>query len=76
MAGIFHDASIGNAVHIVLVRLILLHGEEVHLNQGIICFISSPSQLKKSVDHHEFSGGPDLCWLVLVKHGQLAGYAC
>uniref|UniRef100_A0A8C1KEM8 ADAM metallopeptidase with thrombospondin type 1 motif, 12 n=1 Tax=Cyprinus carpio TaxID=7962 RepID=A0A8C1KEM8_CYPCA len=28
VAGIFHDASIGNAVHIVLVRLILLHGEE------------------------------------------------
>ncbi|XP_073716344.1 A disintegrin and metalloproteinase with thrombospondin motifs 12-like [Misgurnus anguillicaudatus] len=28
VAGIFHDASIGNAVHIVLVRLILLHGDE------------------------------------------------
>ncbi|XP_026096265.1 A disintegrin and metalloproteinase with thrombospondin motifs 12 [Carassius auratus] len=28
VAGIFHDASIGNAIHIVLVRLILLHGEE------------------------------------------------
>lgn len=29
VAGIFHDASIGNAIHIILVRLILLHGEEV-----------------------------------------------
>lgn len=29
VAGIFHDASIGNAIHIVLVRLILLHGDEV-----------------------------------------------
>ncbi|XP_067084346.1 LOW QUALITY PROTEIN: A disintegrin and metalloproteinase with thrombospondin motifs 12-like [Osmerus mordax] len=28
VAGIFHDASIGNAVHIVLVRLILLQAEE------------------------------------------------
>ncbi|KAI7813138.1 putative A disintegrin and metalloproteinase with thrombospondin motifs 12, partial [Triplophysa rosa] len=28
VAGIFHDASIGNAIHIVLVRLILLHGDE------------------------------------------------
>ncbi|TRY71432.1 hypothetical protein DNTS_011669 [Danionella cerebrum] len=28
VAGIFHHASIGNAIHIVLVRLILLHGEE------------------------------------------------
>lgn len=32
MAGIFHDASIGNAIHIVLVRLILLQREEVHMN--------------------------------------------
>ncbi|XP_031426378.1 A disintegrin and metalloproteinase with thrombospondin motifs 12 isoform X2 [Clupea harengus] len=31
VAGIFHDASIGNAVHIILVRLILLHGEEKQL---------------------------------------------
>ncbi|XP_030226567.1 A disintegrin and metalloproteinase with thrombospondin motifs 12 [Gadus morhua] len=31
VAGIFHDASIGNAVHIILVRLILLHGEEKDL---------------------------------------------
>ncbi len=62
----FHDASIGNAIHIVLVRLILLHGEEVHMNQGLILF---NFQLKKiSLDQHEFSGGPDLCWLVLVKH--------
>lgn len=29
VAGIFHDASIGNAIHVILVRLILLHGEEV-----------------------------------------------
>lgn len=29
MAGIFHDASIGNAIHVILVRLILLQGEEV-----------------------------------------------
>uniref|UniRef100_A0A1A8I798 ADAM metallopeptidase with thrombospondin type 1 motif, 12 n=1 Tax=Nothobranchius kuhntae TaxID=321403 RepID=A0A1A8I798_NOTKU len=28
VAGIFHDASIGNAIHVVLVRLILLQGEE------------------------------------------------
>uniref|UniRef100_A0AAV2MN53 ADAM metallopeptidase with thrombospondin type 1 motif, 12 n=1 Tax=Knipowitschia caucasica TaxID=637954 RepID=A0AAV2MN53_KNICA len=28
VAGIFHDASIGNAVHVILVRLILLQGEE------------------------------------------------
>lgn len=31
VAGIFHDASIGNAIHIILVRLILLHGEEKEL---------------------------------------------
>lgn len=29
VAGIFHDASIGNAIHVLLVRLILLQGEEV-----------------------------------------------
>lgn len=29
VAGIFHDASIGNAIHVILVRLILLQGEEV-----------------------------------------------
>jgi len=29
VAGIFHDASIGNAVHVILVRLILLQGDEV-----------------------------------------------
>ncbi|XP_067470885.1 A disintegrin and metalloproteinase with thrombospondin motifs 12 [Thunnus thynnus] len=28
VAGIFHDASIGNAIHVILVRLILLQGEE------------------------------------------------
>uniref|UniRef100_A0AAQ6IF32 Peptidase M12B domain-containing protein n=1 Tax=Anabas testudineus TaxID=64144 RepID=A0AAQ6IF32_ANATE len=28
VAGIFHDASIGNAIHVLLVRLILLQGEE------------------------------------------------
>lgn len=32
MAGIFHDASIGNAVHIIFVRLILLQREEVHIH--------------------------------------------
>lgn len=31
VAGIFHDASIGNAIHVILVRLILLQGEEVQL---------------------------------------------
>lgn len=31
VAGIFHDASIGNAIHVILVRLILLQGEEVML---------------------------------------------
>ncbi|XP_029961195.1 A disintegrin and metalloproteinase with thrombospondin motifs 12-like [Salarias fasciatus] len=28
VAGIFHDASIGNAIHVILVRLILLQGDE------------------------------------------------
>uniref|UniRef100_A0A8C8A0A4 ADAM metallopeptidase with thrombospondin type 1 motif, 12 n=1 Tax=Oryzias sinensis TaxID=183150 RepID=A0A8C8A0A4_9TELE len=28
VAGIFHDASIGNAIHVILVRLILLQGQE------------------------------------------------
>ncbi|XP_061585512.1 A disintegrin and metalloproteinase with thrombospondin motifs 12 [Cololabis saira] len=32
VAGIFHDASIGNAIHVILVRLILLQGEEKDLN--------------------------------------------
>uniref|UniRef100_A0AAY4DAT3 Peptidase M12B domain-containing protein n=1 Tax=Denticeps clupeoides TaxID=299321 RepID=A0AAY4DAT3_9TELE len=31
VAGIFHDASIGNAIHIILVRLILLQNEEKDL---------------------------------------------
>ncbi|XP_068617098.1 A disintegrin and metalloproteinase with thrombospondin motifs 12-like [Brachionichthys hirsutus] len=31
VAGIFHDASIGNAIHIILVRLILLQGDEKDL---------------------------------------------
>lgn len=31
VAGIFHDASIGNAIHVILVRLILLQGEEKSL---------------------------------------------
>uniref|UniRef100_A0A3Q1AQ35 Peptidase M12B domain-containing protein n=1 Tax=Amphiprion ocellaris TaxID=80972 RepID=A0A3Q1AQ35_AMPOC len=31
VAGIFHDASIGNAIHVILVRLILLQGEEKEL---------------------------------------------
>lgn len=29
MAGLFHDPSIGNPVHITIVRLILLEDEEV-----------------------------------------------
>lgn len=39
VAGIFHDASIGNAIHVSLVRLILLHGEEVMLswNKKLLC---------------------------------------
>uniref|UniRef100_A0A7N6AG18 Peptidase M12B domain-containing protein n=1 Tax=Anabas testudineus TaxID=64144 RepID=A0A7N6AG18_ANATE len=53
VAGIFHDASIGNAIHVLLVRLILLQGEEVmpdfsgcisfkqmHINKIIICLCS------------------------------------
>lgn len=31
VAGIFHDASIGNAIYVILVRLILLQGEEKEL---------------------------------------------
>ncbi|XP_068461120.1 A disintegrin and metalloproteinase with thrombospondin motifs 12-like [Clinocottus analis] len=31
VAGIFHDASIGNAIHVILVRLILLQGDEKDL---------------------------------------------
>lgn len=39
MTGIFHDASIGNAIHVILVRLILLQGEEVILSlSGFISF--------------------------------------
>lgn len=36
VAGIFHDASIGNAIHVILVRLILLQGDEVTPSLTII----------------------------------------
>lgn len=52
MAGIFHDASIGNAIHVILVRLILLQGEEVTVKD------ETDDKLKRGVK--------DIC-LVVVK---------
>lgn len=50
VAGIFHDASIGNAIHVILVRLILLQGEEVTLTwdkpfMEFLCFCFGSANL-------------------------------
>uniref|UniRef100_A0A8C1MG91 ADAM metallopeptidase with thrombospondin type 1 motif, 12 n=1 Tax=Cyprinus carpio TaxID=7962 RepID=A0A8C1MG91_CYPCA len=58
VAGIFHDASIGNAIHIVLVRLILLHGEEKglkiihHADTTLNSFCTWQKKLNPQSDTH------------------------
>nr|XP_021332071.1 A disintegrin and metalloproteinase with thrombospondin motifs 12 [Danio rerio] len=58
VAGIFHDASIGNAIHIVLVRLILLHGEEKglkiihHADTTLTSFCTWQKNLNPQSDTH------------------------
>ncbi|XP_030647560.1 A disintegrin and metalloproteinase with thrombospondin motifs 12-like [Chanos chanos] len=58
VAGIFHDPSIGNAVHIVLVRLILLHGEEKglkivhHADSTLSSFCAWQKNLNPQSDSH------------------------
>ncbi|XP_066510062.1 A disintegrin and metalloproteinase with thrombospondin motifs 12-like [Hoplias malabaricus] len=58
VAGIFHDASIGNAIHIVLVRLILLQGEEKalkivhHADSTLSSFCSWQKTLNPQSDTH------------------------
>ncbi|CAL8345639.1 unnamed protein product [Lota lota] len=58
VAGIFHDASIGNAVHIILVRLILLHGEEKdlkivhHADTTLASFCAWQKNLNPQSDTH------------------------
>ncbi|XP_062874431.1 A disintegrin and metalloproteinase with thrombospondin motifs 12 [Trichomycterus rosablanca] len=58
VAGIFHDASIGNAIHIVLVRLILLQGEEKglkivhHADSTLSSFCSWQKNLNPVSDTH------------------------
>ena len=37
MAGLFHDPSIGNPIHITIVRLILLEDEEVRSHVTLHC---------------------------------------
>lgn len=44
VAGLFHDPSIGNAIHIVLIRLILLEEEEVRFQS---CFSKLKSKFRK-----------------------------
>ncbi|KAK0151400.1 A disintegrin and metalloproteinase with thrombospondin motifs 7 [Merluccius polli] len=58
VAGIFHDASIGNAIHIILVRLILLHGEEKdlkivhHADTTLASFCAWQKNLNPQSDTH------------------------
>uniref|UniRef100_A0A8C0Y3V8 ADAM metallopeptidase with thrombospondin type 1 motif, 12 n=1 Tax=Cyprinus carpio carpio TaxID=630221 RepID=A0A8C0Y3V8_CYPCA len=58
VAGIFHDASIGNAIHIVLVRLILLHREEKglkiihHADTTLNSFCTWQKKLNPQSDTH------------------------
>uniref|UniRef100_A0A6Q2ZCX2 Peptidase M12B domain-containing protein n=1 Tax=Esox lucius TaxID=8010 RepID=A0A6Q2ZCX2_ESOLU len=58
VAGIFHDASIGNAIHMVLVRLILLQGEEKglkivhHADSSLTSFCAWQKNLNPQSDTH------------------------
>lgn len=58
VAGIFHDASIGNAIHVILVRLILLQGDEkglkiVHLaDTTLSSFCAWQKNLNPQSDTH------------------------
>uniref|UniRef100_A0A8C8JD73 Peptidase M12B domain-containing protein n=1 Tax=Oncorhynchus tshawytscha TaxID=74940 RepID=A0A8C8JD73_ONCTS len=58
VAGIFHDASIGNAIHITLVRLILLQGEEKglkiihHADTSLASFCAWQKKLNPLSDTH------------------------
>ncbi|KAJ8005919.1 hypothetical protein DPEC_G00122890 [Dallia pectoralis] len=58
VAGIFHDASIGNAIHMVLVRLILLQGEEKglkivhHADTSLSSFCAWQKNLNPQSDTH------------------------
>uniref|UniRef100_UPI003AAEB983 A disintegrin and metalloproteinase with thrombospondin motifs 12-like n=1 Tax=Centroberyx gerrardi TaxID=166262 RepID=UPI003AAEB983 len=58
VAGIFHDASIGNAIHIILVRLILLQGEEKglkivhHADTTLASFCAWQKNLNPQSDTH------------------------
>ncbi|XP_075994726.1 A disintegrin and metalloproteinase with thrombospondin motifs 12-like [Genypterus blacodes] len=58
VAGIFHDASIGNAVHVILVRLILLQGEEKglkivhHADTTLTSFCAWQKNLNPQSDTH------------------------
>ncbi|KAK6313416.1 hypothetical protein J4Q44_G00167630 [Coregonus suidteri] len=58
VAGIFHDASIGNAIHIILVRLILLQGEEKglkiihHADTSLASFCAWQKNLNPLSDTH------------------------
>ncbi|XP_058230683.1 A disintegrin and metalloproteinase with thrombospondin motifs 12 isoform X2 [Hemibagrus wyckioides] len=58
VAGIYHDASIGNAIHIVLVRLILLQSEEKglkivhHADSTLTSFCSWQKNLNPQSDAH------------------------
>uniref|UniRef100_H3DES8 ADAM metallopeptidase with thrombospondin type 1 motif, 12 n=1 Tax=Tetraodon nigroviridis TaxID=99883 RepID=H3DES8_TETNG len=58
VAGIFHDASIGNAIHVILVRLILLHGEEKglkivhHADTTLSSFCTWQKNLNPQSDTH------------------------
>eukprot|EP00066_Takifugu_rubripes_P027024 XP_011616290.1 PREDICTED: A disintegrin and metalloproteinase with thrombospondin motifs 12-like [Takifugu rubripes] len=58
VAGIFHDASIGNAIHVILVRLILLHGEEKglkiahHADTTLSSFCAWQKNLNPQSDTH------------------------
>ncbi|XP_053277786.1 A disintegrin and metalloproteinase with thrombospondin motifs 12 [Pleuronectes platessa] len=58
VAGIFHDASIGNAVHVILVRLILLQGDEKglkidhHADSTLASFCAWQKNLNPQSDTH------------------------
>ncbi|KAK2837875.1 hypothetical protein Q5P01_015087 [Channa striata] len=58
VAGIFHDASIGNAIHVILVRLILLQGEEKglkivhHADTTLASFCAWQKNLNPHSDTH------------------------
>ncbi|XP_015238080.1 PREDICTED: A disintegrin and metalloproteinase with thrombospondin motifs 7-like [Cyprinodon variegatus] len=58
VAGIFHDASIGNAIHVILVRLILLQGDEKglkivhHADTTLSSFCAWQKNLNPQSDTH------------------------